>query len=174
MNFAQNALGILGDLGPNAQNLGILASCRDKIVPFVGAGLSIPFEYPSWNALLLDMAERVGIGNEVRSHAAKLEFEEAAQLVVTTASLNYLDDTLKRVFDHSKLPKPLSRGAVQYLPLIAKGPVLTTNFDRVLEAAFRDAGKGFGEVFNGARIREASHAIQFDEPLPVISSALFR
>src|SRR5262249_36803292 len=43
-------------------------------------------------------------------------------------------------------------------------PVLTTNFDRVLEAAFEDAARRFDEVFPGSRIREASRAIQLNQP----------
>jgi HAD superfamily phosphoserine phosphatase-like hydrolase len=164
MTFVDDALRVLGNLGPNEQNLTILDSCRDRLIPFVGAGLSMHFGYPSWNTLLDDMAEQVGLGLEVRTHITKLEFEEAAELVVTKASLNYLDDTLKLVFDHNKIPKPIAQGAVQYLPLIAKGPVLTTNFDRVVEAAFIDANKPFADIFHGARIREASRAIQFEEP----------
>src|SRR5205085_9726816 len=87
-----------------------------------------------------------------------------AELIVTKASFNYLDDTLKRVFDHSRIPRPIAQCAVRYLPFIARGPVLTTNFDRVLEASFGDAQRPFAEIFHGASIREASHAIQFDEP----------
>ena len=71
---------------------------------------------------------------------------------------------MKSVFDHSKLTTPIVDGAVRHLPSIARGPVLTTNFDRVVELAFRDAGKPFSDIFHGSRIREASHAIQFDEP----------
>src|SRR5205085_11499507 len=104
MDFVDDALKVLGDVGPNRQNLGIINSCHNKLIPFVGAGLSMHFGYPSWNTLLEEMADRVGLGTEVRNHAANLEFEEAAELIVTKASFNYLDDTLKRVFDHSRIP----------------------------------------------------------------------
>lgn len=41
--------------------------------------------------------------------------------------------------------------------------MLTTNFDRVLEAVFEDGGQRFSEVFPGSRIHEASRAIQLHE-----------
>ena len=116
MGFIENALGVLGNSGPNAQNLGIVNSCLDRLIPFVGAGLSIHFGYPSWNTLLEDMADQVGLGAEVRAHVAKLEFEEAAELVVNKASLNYLDDTLKRVFDHNKIQPLLPRAQFDICP----------------------------------------------------------
>ena len=164
MNFIEDSLKILGDLGANRQNLSLLSSCHDKLIPFVGAGLSADFGYPSWNTLLNEMAEQVNLGEEVRTHIAKSEYEEAAQLVATAVGHNYLDDTLKRVFDHKNIKRPITHGAVQHLPQIAKGPVLTTNFDRVIEAAFEDAHKPFAEVFHGARISQASKALQFNEP----------
>src|SRR5690349_2381959 len=108
MNFVDDALKVLGATGTNEQNLNILSSGLDRLVPFVGAGLSMQLGYPSWNSLLEDMAERVGLGTEVRAHVAKLEFEEAAELVVTKASLNYLDDTLKDVFNPKKMSTPVT------------------------------------------------------------------
>jgi len=165
MNFIESALAVLGNTGPNAQNLNMLDSCRDKLVPFVGAGLSIPFGYPSWNGVLEQMAVQIGLGDAVKSLISKLQFEEAAELLVTTASLNYLDDSLRRAFDHERVSRPLNdEGAASFLPRIARGPVLTTNFDRVLEMTFQDAQQPFAEVFHGRQIREASRALQLDQP----------
>ena len=121
------------------------------------------FGYPSWNTLLQELAEELGIGARVRDHIAQLQFEEAAELIAD-ASPNYVDDTLASVFDLKKIARPIRDGAVRSVPAITKGPVLTTNFDRVLETAFHDAGRPFADIFNGARIREATHAIQFGEP----------
>ena len=52
-------------------------------------------------------------------------------------------------------------GALGQLPKIGQGVVLTTNFDRVLEVAFEDAGSRFDEVYSGTDIGEkAIEAIQ--------------
>jgi HAD superfamily phosphoserine phosphatase-like hydrolase len=161
MNFLEEALAILGNIGPNRQNLKILDDCRGRLVPFVGAGLSIPYGYPSWNQLLENLASHVGLQDEVRLHLDKAEFEEAAELIAETASINYLDDSLRSVFDHTPLRALGALGAVRYLPNIARCGVLTTNFDRVLEMIYEDAGRPFTEIFHGNQIREASKAIQF-------------
>ncbi len=161
MNFLEEALAILGNKGPNRQNLKILDDCRGRLVPFVGAGLSMPFGYPSWNRLLENLAADVGLQDEVKLHLDNAEFEEAAELIAEKASLNYLDDSLRSVFDHTSLHGRGAIGAVQHLPNIARNGVLTTNFDRVLETIYEDAGHPFTEVFHGNQIREASKAIQF-------------
>lgn len=36
---------------------------EDKIVPFIGAGLSIPFEIPSWNDLIKEICATYSTGN---------------------------------------------------------------------------------------------------------------
>ena len=79
MDFVDEALTILGNIGPNRQNLKILDDCRGRLVPFVGAGLSIPFGYPSWDRLLEDLATNVGLQNEVKLHLENAAFEEAAE-----------------------------------------------------------------------------------------------
>jgi len=58
-----------------------------------------------------------------------------------------------------KLRRPINAGAVHQVARIARGLVLTTNFDRVLEAAFEDASRKFEDVFPGSRIHAASRRI---------------
>lgn len=164
MNFVRQAIQVLGNIGPNVQNLSMLDSCRDKLVPFVGAGISIHYGYPSWNGLLETIAIQVGLGDAVRGHISRFQFEEAAELLVKEASFTYLDDSLRRAFDRSKLSRPLLDGPVSFLPRFAQGPVITTNFDHVLEIAFEDARRPFAEIFKGSQIREASRALQLDQP----------
>ena len=76
---------------------------------------------------------------------------------------NQFEDKLRETFDMERLHRPVSNAAVCHLPKIARGLVITTNFDGVLEAAFEDAGSRFSHVFGGARIREASRAVQLNE-----------
>ena len=166
MAFVDDALTILGNIGTNEQNLRLLFSYRDKLVPFIGAGLSTTFGYPGWNKLIQGLAvhtDQPRLIRKVNDLLANNKFEEAAE-AVTLDLPNLFDDTLRSMFDHEKLKRPLDHGAVRHIPYIAGGPVLTTNFDRVLEAAFEDAGRMFREVFAGSRIREAHRAIQLGEP----------
>jgi HAD superfamily phosphoserine phosphatase-like hydrolase len=159
LDDAKQALG-LGDL--NAKNLRLLDSCRANLLPFVGAGLSADFGYPSWNKLVNDLADEAGLSAQVSSHLRNNNFEEAAELVAE-ALPNTFDDTLRDIFDAEKTSRPLSRSAVCSLPLLSTGLVITTNFDAVLEMAFEDAGLPFRQVFSGTQIRQASRAVQLNE-----------
>jgi hypothetical protein len=95
---------------------------------------------------------------------AKRQFEEAAEILEKDYR-NRFDDFLRDKFGDKSLVRPVRKGAVHHLPRIARGPVLTTNFDHVLEAAFEAAGAPFdnNRVFPGSRIHEASRAIQLKE-----------
>jgi len=161
--FVDKTLAVLGQIGANATNLHLLCSHRDQIVPFVGAGLFIEFGYPSWSRFLEICAERFGLGSAVKSHLAAGQFEEAAETLAERYP-NAFDDYLRERFAEENLHRPVTGGAVCYLPQIVRGPVLTTNFDHVLETAFEDAGRRFGRVFPGSHIREASRAIQLNQP----------
>jgi hypothetical protein len=57
MTLLEEGLNILGRIGNNTQNLRLLVDCLDNLVPFVGAGLSSDFDYPSWNKLIEDLAD---------------------------------------------------------------------------------------------------------------------
>jgi len=160
MTTLEEGLNILGDIGNNAQNLRSLLECLDNVVPFVGAGLSFDFGYPSWDKLLEDLADEASLRTEVDAFLAEFKFEEAAE-AVAKALPSLFDKTLKDTFDHLKLPRPLPKGAVRHVAGIARGTVLTTNFDGVLEAAFEDAGRPFLHVLPGSHIREASYGVQF-------------
>jgi HAD superfamily phosphoserine phosphatase-like hydrolase len=165
MDFVDKALDILTGIGTNRQNLRLLLQYQSKLVPFIGAGLSAEFDYPPWNRLVQTLADQTG-NSGLKARVERLlvgnQFEEAAELVSRFLS-NAFDDTLRDVFDEHRLPRPLQRGAIRHVPLITDGPVLTTNFDRVIERAFEEAGRKFSDIFPGTRIHEALRAIQLSE-----------
>ena len=163
MDFFERALGTLGEIGSNATNFRQLSGCLDQLVPFVGAGLSADFGYPQWTHFLADAADRFGLRSNVDDHLARQEFEEGAEVLAQYRPKAF-DDFLRDTFNQRKLTRPIRKGAVCHLPRIARGPVLTTNFDRVLEATFEDLGRRFEEVFPGSRIGQASRAIQLNQP----------
>jgi predicted ATPase/predicted negative regulator of RcsB-dependent stress response len=164
MTFTDRALSILGRIGANEHNIALLEPHINKLVPFVGAGLSADFGYPQWKPLLQSMADPFP---DLKAPTAELlalnRYEEAAELVFGHLP-NFFNDTLTRVFDHTKLMTPLNRGAVRQLPRFARGPVVTTNFDRVIETAFESAGCPFGAVFAGSQIYLATRMLSLREP----------
>ncbi len=51
------------------------------LVPFVGAGLSMPMGFPSWGAFLKQLAEECGKSDQVAALLADGKFEDAAGAV---------------------------------------------------------------------------------------------
>ncbi len=136
----------------NAENL---AELRDALrahglVPFVGAGLSIDFGFPGWAAFLRQYAAQAGAGDEIDAHLARGEYEEAAESLQTALGTLAFEDAIRRTFGRRDLSHAPADAAVRALPALAVGPVLTTNFDQVLETVFREAGVDFELVAHGA------------------------
>ena len=162
MAFVNRALAVLGEIRTNAANLRLLEPSLDKLAPFVGAGLSFEFGYPSWSQFLKDAADFLGLRSKVESLLAGQQFEEAAEALAQDVPEAF-DDFLREHSTRQKLTRPLPPSAVRQLARIARGPVLTTNFDRVLEAAFEDEGRQFEDTFPGSRIYAATEAVQLNQ-----------
>jgi hypothetical protein len=109
------------------------------VIPFVGAGLSIPLGYPGWTDFLNGQAEKLGIEKRVKRYLARGHYEEAAELLEDRGEVlfrNAIRDTFafEREFVTRDAP-------VFVLPRIApRGPIVTTNFDSVLERVYTAAG----------------------------------
>ena len=161
MTFVQKAGRILG-IERNETNLRLLGKSLAQLVPFVGAGLSAEFGYPTWAHFLRKAAEQFGISSEVDALLTEQRFEEAAE-AFTVRVPKAFDDFLREQFNVEMLFRPLPKGAVRHLTRIARGIVLTTNFDRVLETAFEDGGRPFEDILGGSSIYGASRAIQLND-----------
>jgi tetratricopeptide (TPR) repeat protein len=120
------------------------------ILPFVGAGLSVPWGLPSWHSFLLQSARDAGVLRRVRSALDQKDYEAAADVLVNALGPARFDALISRKFGDDAVSIP-NRSAAAYLPQLASGPVITTNFDHVLERIFRDAGRAFDLVVWGAR-----------------------
>lgn len=135
----------LGDLPDNNVNLPALAgqvSTGTGVVPFVGAGLSAPYNLPQWGEFIRDLAKREGLVDEVEKHLTDLQYEEAAELLQTRMRGRF-EDLLEHHFGDQVLKDVEFRGAITWVPHVTVGPVITTNFDRLLEKVFDNAGCPF-------------------------------
>jgi len=129
------------------------------VLPFVGAGLSIPFGFKGWRDFLLGMAPTSDLQQKMSERISRGEYEEAAQdLLEALGDLDFRD-ALAMEFGEQKLKTVSLKGAVSYLPRLASGPVITTNFDRVLEKTFEDSGARFEERIWGGRVLMAQKAV---------------
>lgn len=128
------------------------------IIPFVGAGMSVDFEYPSWTKFLLSQAEKIRKKSAINALLEAGNYEEAAQRLEDAMNARAFQDAYREAFRDRNLESQTVDAAVSLLPQLTKGPVVTTNFDRVLETIFRRVGVEF-RVVRGARIDAFSDAI---------------
>ncbi len=125
------------------------------VIPFLGAGMSYAFEYPLWGQFFEKLAVEAADG---QLHASRLlspaerdnvvafvgnqQFEKAADILVEWNSNVFYAQVAQEFGREPTLgkPTPLTR-----LPLIAPGPIITTNFDPVIEAVYKNLGRPFAE-----------------------------
>lgn len=128
------------------------------VIPFVGAGLSKPFGFPSWREFLLNQARNTNIEEKIDQRLVAGKFEEAAKDLLDAQRYRAFHHDIGTTFAEDKIRGDLSKGAVSFLPRLTTGPVITTNFDRVLERTFDQAGEPFERVVLGAKAEPAIQA----------------
>jgi hypothetical protein len=151
----------------NAANLDDLygALRGQGIIPFVGAGLSRPFGFPEWGGFLRAQAGAAGASAAIEARLAKGEYEEAASVLQDALGALAFEDAIRRTFGRRDLARVLPDAAVRALPALAAGPVLTTNFDHVLESVFEDAGRRFDQIVCGAPRDQVAQALHVNARL---------
>jgi predicted ATPase len=158
-------LAYLGDLPDNDVNVSALTEQIRRgvgVVPFVGAGMSAPFRYPQWGTFLRDLAMRVDMVQHIEKRLAAAEYEEAAEDLIGKLHSRFQDLVEHHFGDHVLSGATLT-GAIRLLPHLARGPVLTTNFDSVLERVFDDAGCAFTKVVWHDKVHAAVRAFHRNE-----------
>lgn len=105
---------------------------RRRAVPFVGAGLSIPCGFPGWSEFLRLLASTAHAKVAVDREIKRGKYEEAASLLIGKLGETHFEERYRAKFSGDGPPM----GAVTLIPAISNGCVITTNFDRMIEAAF--------------------------------------
>ncbi len=143
-----DAISDLREIRENGRRIDDLigAAQRGAIVPFVGAGLTVPCGMPAWTQFLVESAVHAGlVETDVRTRLARGQYEEVAEEVVNALGPARFDDLVDGKFGGSAVPT----GAILHLPAFATGCVITTNFDELLERAYEAAGAPFTERIVG-------------------------
>jgi SIR2-like domain len=150
------------------------------VIPFVGAGTSVIFSYPLWGRFFEDFANdaaRAGVSplsqetrDAVIEHVKLQEFEEAAGLLVEWNAEVFYQRLEKDFGGEPKLAGKTT--PLTWLPLIAPGPIITTNVDSVIETVFKDMGKPFPNALRILGARE--HPIDVVTALQQNLSALVK
>jgi hypothetical protein len=149
-------------LGDNRINIAALVEQLQTggVIPFVGAGMSVPFGFPDWKSFLMSMALDDSDKRLIEERLAKGEYEEAAEYLLQSRGSNAFQAAIDFTFGPEKLGLLPESAAIRLLPALCSGPVLTTNFDSVLEKVFKAEGKDFDPIILGMKLdhlREAFH-----------------
>lgn len=156
-----DAVASLSSLADNTFNLSLLIKqiqARVGVVPFVGAGMSVPFGFPAWRPFLESQSPDETVRQQIVRLLDHGQYEEAAELLLDTRGENAFQEVLKSTFGAQRLPRPLPAAAIMQLPRLCSGPVLTTNFDPVLEKVFENANRPFEDRLLGMNVKAIREA----------------
>jgi hypothetical protein len=122
---------------------------RKYVMPFVGAGLSMPSGYPGWTSFLLRQQRQTLIqAKPFSDEIATGKYEECAQALADAMRQGFSE-----AVEHSfGCDLPIT-GPVQLLPYLFDGSICTTNFDNVLERVFIDEGRPLSKSLIGFDVK---------------------
>jgi hypothetical protein len=134
------------------------------LLPFVGAGLSCAYGLPAWTDFLAHMCDALtpAARDEVRALLDTGDHERVASALEQRLGTTTFQVWLEQRMAAQVLPG--EETAASLLPrLVPRGPVITTNFDPVLETVFRDAGRPFELVCWGEMLVAFERALRSEE-----------
>jgi hypothetical protein len=122
------------------------------VIPFVGAGFSMPSGYPGWTSFLYHLCEESHVlKEELEQLLEEGDYENAAQLLHDDLGPALFNENLEGFFSSERE----ICGAIHYLPKVFPDTtVITTNYDRLLERVFRGVEQGFDAVKYGSSLKE--------------------
>ena len=120
------------------KELEILAEeLRDgKLIVFVGAGVSMNSKLPSWNELIRDYAEKLGMikEDEYRSFNAEETLDIPEIYYDKFGKIKYYEILEKRFSDRKYLPNSIHKS----LKKMDLNYIITTNYDKLIEEEFKN------------------------------------
>ncbi len=137
---------------------------RDRVVPFVGAGCSAPCGKKLWGAYLLQLAGQcAGVTTaDIQAAMDRGEFEAAAERLYAAMTPPRFRLALENHF--KRQPHDPFKGPLERLPSLARGCIITTNFDDILETHFHGLGRGFTNVMTGTQENDFVKKLLAGEP----------
>ncbi len=136
---------------------------RPGIVPYVGAGVSDAYGLPLWSQFLSTVSHDLEVAAKVQALVGQGDFEEAAESLIESMGRLVFNDAVEDAFGDHAIEEPTEVSTAYLLTRIASGPVITTNFDHVLELTFEKAGVPFERVVWGARADSIVSAMQTND-----------
>jgi hypothetical protein len=127
---------------------------RQKIAPFIGAGISASLGLPTWGVALKELSKQLYIkpNKNIEDLIDAYKYIQAAELLYKKnpqAFANHVED--KFGINPNWTKQDYFNGVLKYLPGISKGCVITTNFDKILENLFKHDGSSFEGFMHGSQ-----------------------
>ncbi|MDR1851545.1 MAG: DUF6273 domain-containing protein [Propionibacteriaceae bacterium] len=124
--------------GSNKHVYGQLIDSLDRLVPFVGAGLTCDAGFPLWPKAVRTLMDAIPFDCDGDKKISKAieggALDSAAELLYAAVEPDAFVNALREVFGRTADPAVVKRLPVALLPqAFPTGPVVTTNFDTVLE-----------------------------------------
>lgn len=122
---------------------------RERIVPFVGAGMSKPMGMPLWGEALKELLGRLPGADTVKINSLidSGKYVTAAQALVEHDAVQVTNFIRTRY----RIQEIKLAGPMVLLPSIAKGCIITTNFDDAIEQVYRRNGVEFHAYMHGTQ-----------------------
>lgn len=122
-------------------NLDELISLKDRVVPFIGSGLSTPFNLPSWGGMLIDLKDHLQESrwNYYEELIEEGDYLEALSLLKKSSfSLDTdqrIQEKIQEIFEQ-KINLTINRNQHNYYDLLKMKSnfYLTTNYDHIFTA----------------------------------------
>ncbi|WP_243349592.1 SIR2 family protein [Parabacteroides sp. FAFU027] len=124
----------------------------NSIIPFLGAGISIPSNYASWTSFLYKLRYESEITEEdLNSLLIHGKYEEAAQILYEDLGDALFNEHLENEYSAERE----ICGSINYLPILfPDSSIITTNFDNNIERIYNDLGQGFNYIKSGKYLDE--------------------
>ena len=139
---------------------------KKTVIPFVGAGLSADV-YPQWKDVLKELSKKLTDNrDEVKDLIKSKNYEEAAERIANSRPPMLFYDDMLEIFNENKLRRAnLNETAAYTLPFIfPEKPVITTNYDRLLEQVYSENGRPFENEYthnSHAALAAAQRSLHF-------------
>jgi hypothetical protein len=131
-----------------------------KVIPFVGAGLSVDYDFKGWWDFLMHLAGQFGVTRQVEQLLSNNQYEEAAQFLMDKMKPHAFHTAIEDGYGPKKLKNFQPTASSRALVKLTAGPVITTNYDAVIEKTFELAGQRFHKLAIGAQVSAAAKAIE--------------
>ncbi len=121
------------------------------IIPFIGAGMSMPSGYTGWTDFLNRLIDETSADkSQFHQLIFSWQYEEAAQYIFNHMGEARFNEELENEFGHDNS----INGSVRLLPYVFKSSVITTNYDNLLKRCYETVGRPFSDTLIGSEAVE--------------------